>query len=828
MKIKGLLLVAALSFATVSYSQEYLEMIDAGTFKVQEVIDNAEAYFENRDKGRGTGYKQFKRWEYMAKRLQNDAGYLVSIDERIEAYEERNAKLNQEGNRSLNDNWQELGPTDYIQTSGWNPGVGRITGLAIDGANEDHMIISANTGGIWQTTDSGANWTPLSDNFSNLYSYAVAMDPTDSSTYFFGSNGGKLFKSTDSGATWNELADLGSSIVNQIVLNPTNTDIIFASLQNQGLYRSTDGGATWDQVTTGGSYDVEFKPGDTQTVYAGGTGVWLSTDGGANFTSISGFNGGAKMLAVSADDPSVVYVVDENNGSSGGVWKSADSGASYTELGHTNRNYFGYDTNGFQAGGQAPRDMAIAVNPNNADEVHIAGVLTWRSDDGGLNFANTADWQPGLAASQNKGYHHPDVDDMLFYSNTSKMYVISDGGIFRADTPNVTSSTMYTDLTFGLGIHQYYKIGVSQTADVVVTGGSQDNGSFVYSQANSFRHWLGADGMEGFVDKDNPNILLGTSQFGNIYRSTNGGASAQGLNRPEGGNWVTPYEQDPTDSNVIYFGGSRVYKSLNLGSSWSPISQSFGGDLDEMKLAPTNNQIIYASRGGTLFKTTDGGATAWVQMTNPGGLINSMAVHPTDPDKIAVAVTSGTKVRLSEDGGATWSTINSGELPPAFASLAIAWDGNSDNGLYVGLDYGIYYIDDNFSEWQLFNNGIPNVIVNELEVNQVDGNIYAGTYGRGLWVSPKYDSALSVQDFLAESNVALYPNPTNTEVTIALQEAVVADVRVFDMSGKLVIFQKDVTIGNTHRVNVSALTPGVYFIRLNTEFGSITKKLMKN
>ena len=586
------------------------------------------------------------------------------------------------------------------------------------------------------------------------------------------------------------------------------------------------GETSWQSVTNdGNSYDVEFKPGDPSTVYAGGASVHKSTDGGATFNIIGGFNGGAKMLAVSPDDPNVVYVVDADGSSSGGFWRSNDSGSSYTELGHTNRNYFGYDTAGFQPGGQAPRDMGIAVNPNNVDEVHIAGVLMWRSLDGGTNFSNISDWQPGLAAGQNKGYHHPDVDDLMFYGGT--LFVLSDGGLYKADTPDVTSATMFEDLTAGLGIRQNYKIGVSQTANVVVTAGSQDNGSSFYTAANGWIDWLGADGMEGFIDKDDPNVMYGTSQFGQIYRTDNAAASILFLNEPgQGqGEWVTPYEQDPTDSNTIYIGYNIVHKSINKGASWTNISQNFGGNLDEMKLAPSNNQIIYASNGATLYKTTDGGATNWTQMTNPGGVINSMDVHPTDPDRIAVATTSGNRVLVSTDGGVTWQNYLFNL--PNFSSLAIVWDDNGENGLYVGMDYGIYYIDDTFSEWQPYSNNLPNVIISELEINYVDDKIYAGSYGRGLWVSPRFDSVLAVEEFLNGDNVNIYPNPASNEVNIIMKEPVEADIRIFDVTGKLVIYEADTAIQNKHTINISSLNRGVYFVRINSNRGSITKKMLK-
>ena len=162
--------------------------------------------------------------------------------------------------------------------------------------------------------------------------------------------------------------------------------------------------------------------------------------------------------------------------------------------------------------------MDIAVNPEDVNEVHIAGVLTWRSIDGGENFYCTSDWVPGYAENANIGYCHADVDLLLF--NGTSLFAGTDGGIFKAeDTANVTSD-YYEDLSTGLGIRQLYKIGITQTPEVIVTTGSQDNGSSFYSEAEGWKDWIGADGMEGFVDKDNSSKMFGMIQFGGVYRTT--------------------------------------------------------------------------------------------------------------------------------------------------------------------------------------------------------------------------------------------------------------------------------------------------------------------
>jgi photosystem II stability/assembly factor-like uncharacterized protein len=815
--------------ATTVQSQEYLEMIDAETFSVEEIRANAEAYFLNKDKGRGSGYVQFKRWEYNAMRLMNENGYMPTTRENITEWERYNAYLNETaGNRQFtNDNFTELGPRSWTQTSGWNPGIGRITGISIDKTNNDHIIISARSGGIWRTTDGGANWTALNDNFSNMSFFSVTIDPSNSSIYYAGANSGMIFSSADSGSTWNLLGDVGGSVVNKILVHPTNSNTMFATSEGTGIFKSNDGGVTWlSAVNDSKGYDLEFSPGNPMIVYASGNGFHKSIDGGATFATIGGFGSGPKMIGVASVNTSNVYVLEASNGIFGGFYSSTDTGDSFIELNHGTNNYFGYSTTAQDNNGQAPRDMGIAVNPTNDLEVHIAGILTWRSIDGGITFTCTSDWVPQNAASASIGYCHADVDLLLFEGTT--LYAGTDGGIFKAEDTGILSEDYYTDLSTGLGIRQFYKIGISQDSDVVVSGGSQDNGTSTYAPATGWRDWLGADGMESFIDKDLSNVMYGTSQFGQLYRTDNNAVSRVGLPEPGqgSGEWVTPFEQDPTDTNTIYVGYNIVYKSINKGGSWTAISQDFGGDLDHLKIAPTNNLIMYAANGSSMYKTVDGGATNWTTTALPGGVVRSIAIHPTNPDKVAVASSTGNKVYISNDGGATW--INYKKNLPNFSSLAVVWDDNGVDALYVGMNYGIYYIDNNLTDWIPYSNNLPNVQISELEVNNTQDMLYVATYGRGLWSSPVQDSNLGVSSVFSADNVQVYPNPANAEIFVSLTSPSEVDIRIFDLSGKLLVYEADAIVESTLKLDVSSLTSGIYFLRINSENGEVTKKIIKN
>lgn len=731
--MKKILLAGLLAIGCVAYAQKYQDMIQKGTFTLQQIETAAEQHFDQVGRGRGTGYKQFQRWLYTANKERTTDGVLVKQNDQMRAL--RSYKAKERANNNLqtlatttSGNWDELGPTYWDATQGWNPGVGRVTSIGVDATNYNHIIVGGPNSGVWKTTDNGANWLNLTDDFQNVNVWSLEIDPNNSNTYYWGSAYGDMFKSTDGGATWNELNFPGSSNIIRILIHPTNSNIVFAV--SSGLYKSTNGGVSWSQVSGAGTggYDVEFKPGDPNTVYFSSTSVRKSTDGGDNFSTISGVGSGAKMMAVTADNPNIVYVVEASGGSFGGFYKSTNSGVSFTQQHNSSVNFFGYSTTGSDNSGQAPRDMDVTCNPSDENEVHIAGILTWRSTNGGTTFTATSDWTPTNVANKGLAYCHADVDILKYHGNI--LFVGSDGGIYTS----TDAADTYIDRSTGLGIREFYRIGISKTDPNVISGGAQDNGTSVMRGTNrEWKDWLGADGMETFVDWSNPNILYGTSQNGSMYKSTNQGNSRTGITKPSGsGSWVTPFEQDPAVANTIYVGFNEVWKSTAQGSNWQQISNFGGGSLDELKIAPSNNQYIYAADGSTL-KGTKNGGTTWSTIS-PGGTINYIHVSPRDPERV-VAVTSS-NVYVSTNAGANWTNYSK-NLPNVSYYCAL-WQDNAENGLYVGGNGFISYIEDGMTDYITFDDGLANCRVYELEINYVSNKIFAGTYGRGLWESDIY------------------------------------------------------------------------------------------
>lgn len=664
--------------------------------------------------------KHYERWKFEQKFHLDEKGYKISPLVEHEAFKKA-AKISP---LSLSAAWVELGPKSFTYTSGWNPGVGRVTSVAVNPTNTNIIYVSSPGGGIWKTTNEGTSWTPLVDNNSTYMNvFNLCIDPSNTNTIYAAIIGGGVIKSTDAGITWNDTGS-GPSNAKKVIVHPTNSNIVLVT-SNSGIHRSTNGGTSWTQVFNSvGKEDIEFKPGDPSIVYASGSDYHRSADGGVTWSYItSGItNTGRTLIGVSPNDPSVVYMAQANGSEFGRLYKSTDSGLNFstTVVGSTatNTNYFGYNAN--ESGGQAGYDMAIAVNPSNVNDLSIAGIIVWRSTNGGTSFTQQTVW----FYPNSVGYNHADVHALEYVGTT--LYSGSDGGIYR--TSYVAQNT-WTDLSTGLGIRQLYRIANSITNANVMAGGAQDNGTVARQSGGNFVDWLGADGMDVIIDPTNHLRMIGTSQYGSIYRTTNGGNSYSGLSRPASGNWITPLAWHPTSSTTAYGGWNAVYKTTNSGTSWTAISP-VTGNLNELVVAPSNDQYIYASLGTTLHRTANGGTT-WSTYTAPA-TITDIAVKYNDPTRVWITTTSSTQpVLLSTDAGATFTNISSGL--PTIAGRSIVVDDFTTEGIYVGMNIGVYYRNLANPTWTLFGTGLPQVAVNEVELSKIGGKLRVGTYGRGFW-----------------------------------------------------------------------------------------------
>ncbi len=710
---------------------DLMERRDLSIYQVQQFADR---YFEGVGTGRGTGYKQYQRWLYERKFHVDINGFY--IDPKIEWNNFLQARSGMAA-RTTAGSWSPMGPSGWTYSSGWNPGTGRLSAVAIHPANESIIYVGSPGGGLWKTTNAGANWTPLTDDNATWMSiFALTIDPVDQNTVYMGTSTGLLLKSTNGGTSWNPTGAGPAGTIRKVLVHPTSTNIVFACATN-GIFRSVNGGTNWTQVHTGSKEDIEFKPGDPNIMYASGNDVVRSINMGVNWTTLTSTDGitnsGRTLVAVSQADPEVVYACQASGSAFGRMYRSSNSGVSFTTtvVGNpgSGTNYFGYSNLGTDAGGQATYDMALDVNPANPNDIHIAGIIVWRSTNGGVSFTAQTIW----SYPNSTGYNHADVHGLFWVNNN--LYSISDGGIYKS----VDFGDNWTDLSTGLSIRQFYRIALSQTNENVITGGAQDNGSVARQTSGNWVDWLGADGMEGLVSPTDHLKLWGTSQNGSLYRSTNGGNSYSNLPRPNAGDWVTPLVIHPTNDNILYGGWTGVWKSVNGGSSWTNIGVGTITSLvTDLAIAPSAPTTLYASRNATLWVTTNDGAT-WTTRTAPS-TINDIAVDPTDPNKIWIACNSTTnRVMVSTDAGATFTNVSLNL--PSIVARAIVVDDATPRNLYVGMNIGVFHKEESAGSWNDFSDNLPLVAINELEIQKASSKIRVATYGRGVWESPLADAA---------------------------------------------------------------------------------------
>ena len=705
-----------------SSSNNWVTMMKDLNVNFYDVQEAANQHFATYGTEKGSGWKQFKRWEHFTEQRVYPSGNRINHTQIWDEITKFNNKFPSKNKTSRN-TWSPLGPSTSTNVTGhWSPGIGRINVITLEPGNPQTIYIGSPSGGLWKTTDEGENWVSLTDNQPVLGVSAIAIDPTNTNIIYIGT-GDKdandnysigILKSTDGGTTWNTTGldwDIYQNrSIAKLLMDPNDPNTIFAATSS-GLFKTTDAGNNWEQLLYGVIDDIEFKPGDASIVYAITTKFYKSTDGGNTFIENNELpNSYRVQIGVSENNPDYVYFFSSGSG----IYRSEDSGESFT-----------FRSSSPTAGNQSWYDLAFAVSHEDAEEVHLGEFNTWKSSNGALTWELTSDW----TWDNPIGYTHCDIHEMVFFGGT--LFVGSDGLINKSTDGGNT----WTNLTEGISIRQFYRIGTSKNDPYKIMGGSQDNGTSVYT-TDYWHEWLGADGMECVINYDNSDIVYGTSQMGTFYKSNNGGNFGNvSISQPGGGNWITPFVIHPTDPETLFVGSSEVMKTTNGMGSWTAIS-SFGiGNLNNLTIAESNADYLYCSKESSIYQTKNGGSS-WTNISSglPGLYISSIAIHPENPNIIAVSLSgynNNQKVYISENGGTTW-TNNSSNLPNIPANCVAFYTGNM-NSLYVGMDVGIYYTDAGMDEWIPYMDELPNVIVNELEMQFDNQLIRAATYGRGLW-----------------------------------------------------------------------------------------------
>ncbi len=706
--------------------------------------------------------------------------------------------------------WRAIGPAP-IPVSESTSYSGRVSAIAVHPTNPNIAYVGAAQGGVYRTLDGGMSWTPLTDGAQSLAIGSIAVSPSDPTTVFIGTGesafsgdsffGAGVYRITnaDTSPTLSSSLNLGTGgndvftgrAVSKIVVHPTDPNTLFLTttggiggigggstgfgLPNAGVFRTTKAMAanpTFEKLTIQGTagisrsvVDAAVEPGNPARLLisvigdGGDGGVYLSTnalDSVPTFTRTlttgDGTNAGRAELAVNkVGEVTTVYAATGTVG--GTLYKSVDGGATFVQA----------IANSF-CNSQCFYDIAVAVNPNDANKVYLGGspaLIFGRSENGGASFTNSS-----------SGLHADTHAVGISASNPNVVYFGSDGGIWKTNDVGAEPIvwTSLNNATFSAT--QFQSIALHPTDRHYTLGGTQDNGTQIFAAGGS--SWIRSDGGDGgytVIDQsaaDFTNITAyhtysnskgsqigfakatvgdaatGNPLWSNFYGC--GGGIENGINCADEVLFYAPMVNGPGNPNSLYFGTNRLYRSADKGVTMIPVSQQLTGGttsperISAVGIAPSDDGVrLIGSTTGKVYVSKTAGAKTMTDITGaiPARFVGRIAIDPDD-DNIAYVTLTGYGISshvwktvnlLSETP--TWTSAGSGI--PDVPTNAFVIDPANSRQIFAGTDIGVFRSTDGGASWQPFSEGLPRAAVFGMEIQRVHRVLKIATHGRGIY-----------------------------------------------------------------------------------------------
>ncbi len=690
---------------------------------------------------------------------------------------------------------------------------GRVDEFAVVESDPKIVYVGLASGGVWKTSNAGTTWTPIFDKQPVSSIGAVAVAPSDPSIVWVGTGeannrqssswGNGIYKSTDAGRSFQSMGLAETHHIGRVSIHPTNPDILYVAAggrlwgpnRERGLYKTTDGGKIWKNILyfneDTGVTDVAMDRRNPDTLYAAayqrrrsvygfngggpGSAIYKTTDGGATWKKLlrglpyekpEDGDTGRIGLSIYRRDSSIVYAIVEH--ANGGVFRSEDRGETWTRMSDVNPRPAYYSQ--------------IQIDPNDDKRIWVLGSPVYYSEDGGKTFD-----------SSRVGRIHVDFHAIWINpADSNHMLLGSDGGITWSWDAGKTWDFVNT-----IAIGQFYEVSYDFQKPYRISGGLQDNGSWIgpslsllkwgrWAPAGSTNSdWFEVGGSDGYytvIDPTEPNIVYSETPDGNPLRRdlrTNESRSIRPREAKDDPRyrfyWDTPIVISRHNPKVLYYAAQFLFRSTNRGDSWTKISPDLTANVNQHSLptmgrlpdekmisrqdgvwnwptiasiaeSPLNPNVLWVGTDdGNLQVTRDLGKTWQNVVTKVPGL-GKMAcvgriVASRHTEGTAYAIFDNHRmndfepyVYTTTDYGRTWKAITQG-LPRNNGTLrAIQEHHRNPDLLFAGTEFGVYVSFDRGANWTPLSLNLPTVPVADIAIHPRENDLILGTHGRSIWV----------------------------------------------------------------------------------------------
>ncbi len=761
------------------------------------------------------------------------------------------------------------------------PGNIAVSSMTVDPTNPQRMYLgtgeqytqgAANGNGIYRSTNGGTTWTRLNVDLAGGGDTTAGGNDLRSGLYYV--NDIQVWETP--GGAIHIYAGVGSAGYVGSGGGGSSSPFNILGLQNAGLYRSVNGGNTWTRIeqpvlqynyfgNTFYGIPNDFEISADNTLYFGGirSGFTNAGLGGRIFKTTDGITwelasiltaSNRVQLAVSETDENVMYASAQ--GLSGAtpvrLFKTDDAWDTFTTTNLPNDADLGIPANDYTRG-QSFYDLMLAVDPTDDDIVYVGGIDMHRSTNGGNSWTQISKWSnnPNLNTLAIPRVH-ADIHEMVFRPGFPDQSITgTDGGVFYATSLSSASSSTAAILgrNRNLNVTQFYygAINADNTTGDDLAGGTQDNGTLFRDNAapgtGNFIDRLGGDG--GFTDIDDDGTYVITTFPGNShiyldYPITTG--TGYQIDSGEG----VFINQAGLDKNldILYSngqtGGNELIKRYVLGPT-SAVTTNLDNALIDNSAPTAFKASPFTTASTTLFVGTATGkvlrldnadtSPTWNEITGPGfvGSVSDIEFGENEDQIFVTFHNYGVNsVWYTADGGTTWSN-KEGNLPD-IPVKCILQNPLAPTEVIIGTELGIWTTDDitaSSPDWFPADNGMLDIRVLDLDLREVDNVILATTHGRGMFTN-KF-SVLSTQDQDNPVNdIVLFPTVSNGEFSLRANTALgMSELEVFTMTGQRVkAFSLDINTAGNLNIDVRGLTTGMYFLKINANGSSTTKRFI--